>query len=151
MDLLADCSACAAYCCVALPFDRSAAFAFDKPANVRCRHLAGDHTCTIHAERAARGMAGCARFDCLGAGQRVTRAFGSRAFDAFRVMREVHELASLLATAARLPLSDEDERRRASFEAALERTSSLDSLAAFDRSTLPGDIRAFFRSLARPL
>ena len=33
----ADCTSCAALCCFVLPFDKSAAFGFDKAAGVPCR------------------------------------------------------------------------------------------------------------------
>jgi len=108
MDLLAgDCHRCAALCCVALAFDRSSSFAFDKAAGVPCRNLRGIE-CAIHDALEASGCSGCARYDCAGAGQRVCEeVFGGRSWrddpsllapmmDAFRVMREVQELRVLL-------------------------------------------------------
>lgn len=70
--LKADCSACAALCCVIPPFDAAQGFGFDKPAETPCHHLCADHRCGIHAELIDRGFAGCVAFDCLGAGQRLT-------------------------------------------------------------------------------
>ena len=70
--LRADCSACAALCCVIPPFDAAQGFGFDKPAQTPCRHLCADHRCGIHDELIGRGFAGCVAFDCLGAGQRLT-------------------------------------------------------------------------------
>lgn len=71
--MAADCSKCAALCCVAPAFDESDDFAEDKPANTPCRHLAPDNLCTIHASLVEDGFPGCAMFDCHGAGQRVTQ------------------------------------------------------------------------------
>jgi hypothetical protein len=73
-DLRGDCAQCAALCCVALAFDRSALFAVDKPAGAPCANLSPQGRCAIHAERAAQGFAGCQAYDCLGAGQIVTQA-----------------------------------------------------------------------------
>ncbi|HEY9106307.1 MAG TPA: hypothetical protein VIN58_06490, partial [Roseateles sp.] len=70
--LRADCSACAALCCVIPPFDAVQGFGFDKPAETPCHHLCDDHRCGIHADLIERGFAGCVAFDCLGAGQRLT-------------------------------------------------------------------------------
>lgn len=108
--LRADCPACVGLCCVALAFDCSALFAFDKPAGEACRHLTSAHRCAIHARLTAEGMAGCARYDCLGAGQRATTLFPGRApdremFEAFRVLREVHGLLQLLHIAGACSLT----------------------------------------------
>ncbi|HSM95718.1 MAG TPA: hypothetical protein VLT91_06725 [Rhizomicrobium sp.] len=155
-ELRADCARCAALCCVALAFDRSSSFAFDKKAGEACRHLAPDNRCAVHDVRA--GMSGCAAYDCLGAGQRVVQELfgGSRVrsaamFDAFRAMRLVHELLLLLREAARLPLS----RAQAAQRDALERALTPDawtraSLSAFERGLLPAEVRAFLRTLAPP-
>lgn len=80
--LLADCSACAALCCVIPPFDAVQGFGFDKPAETPCRHLCADHRCGIHAELLERGFGGCVAFDCLGAGQRLTAMATQRFGDA---------------------------------------------------------------------
>lgn len=69
------CNECAALCCVALHFDKSDMFGHDKPAGQFCKHLAPDNSCKIHSTLETQGYAGCAAFDCKGAGQRVTTAF----------------------------------------------------------------------------
>ena len=90
--LRADCAHCIGLCCVVLAFDRSALFAFDKPAGTPCRHLGTDDRCGIHAELAARGFAGCAHYDCLGAGQAVTAMFAGRSWrDDPQTMREMYD------------------------------------------------------------
>ena len=107
-----DCSGCAALCCVALAFDRSEHFAFDKPAGVRCRHLLSDNTCAIHDHLELRGFGGCARYDCHGAGPRTIELFGED-FDAFAVMRDVHEMLFLLdASHSRIVTRAQADRRR---------------------------------------
>jgi uncharacterized protein YjbI with pentapeptide repeats len=115
-NLLADCSRCSGLCCVALPFSRSADFAFDKPAGEPCRHLrTDDFRCAIHRDLRDRGFPGCTVFDCFGAGQQVSQVtFGGQdwrrtpgiapaMFAALPVMRALHELLWLLTDAITLP------------------------------------------------
>ncbi len=111
-NLLADCERCFGLCCVALPFARSADFAFDKAAGEACRHLhTDDFRCGIHRNLRDRGFPGCTVFDCFGAGQQVSQVtFGgkdwhrapetaSAMFAALPVMRGLHELLWLLTEA----------------------------------------------------
>jgi hypothetical protein len=123
-ELRADCSRCQGLCCVALPFDRSAWFAFDKLAHVPCAHLSDASRCTIHAELGERGQAGCQAYDCYGAGQRVcSELFGGQSWrrepqllramcDALPRLRDVHELRLLLHQAGQLELSGPAQTRR---------------------------------------
>lgn len=71
--LRADCSRCAALCCVTPGFYKVQGFGFDKPAHTACAHLQPNSKCAIHRDRAAHGFVACIGFDCYGAGQRVTR------------------------------------------------------------------------------
>ena len=112
LELASDCSRCFGLCCTALPFRRSADFAFDKPADTPCRHLGPSYACGIHATLRADGMAGCMVFECFGAGQRVSQetyagvswrseaAVATEMFAVFARMRDLHELLVLLAEAA---------------------------------------------------
>jgi uncharacterized protein YjbI with pentapeptide repeats len=113
-ELRADCTRCAALCCVAPAFAASADFAIDKPAGRACPHLRADFRCGIHDGLAERGFPGCRAFDCLGAGQRVTQVtFGGTSwrespdraaamFRSFGVMRQLHELLWYLSEALTL-------------------------------------------------
>lgn len=159
--LRAQCARCAALCCVSLAFDRSPLFAFDKPAGAACPHLGSLNRCSIHADLEFRGFGGCSRYECWGAGQRVTQElFGGRSwredpnlarsmFDAFRAMRQVHELLLLLHTASRLPLTNEQAQRHTRLCSVLQPPCgwSLESLAAFEQSVIPRQVAAFLRSL----
>ncbi|HEY3496139.1 MAG TPA: hypothetical protein VGK73_15680, partial [Polyangiaceae bacterium] len=132
MDYRADCSRCQGICCVSLPFDRSESFAFDKAADVPCRHLNRANRCTIHSDLERRGCGGCARYECYGAGQRVTQAlFPGRSwrespalarsmFETFRRLKRIHELSVLLDAARSLHLTDSDERQRCTLKSELE-------------------------------
>lgn len=105
-DLTPDCGSCAALCCVAMAFDASEHFAFDKAAGVRCPYLTRGCRCAIHADLVGRGFAGCAAFNCYGAGQRATRAFATSSeparLEAFRALKDLHELLWLLTEAEKL-------------------------------------------------
>ncbi|MGW7422788.1 pentapeptide repeat-containing protein [Streptomyces sp. NPDC054813] len=114
--LRGDCAHCFGLCCVALPFTASADFAVSKPAGRPCRNLGGDHRCGIHTDLRQRGFTGCTVYDCFGAGQRVSQVtFGGqdwrtgteeharRMFDAFPVVRQLHELLWYLTEALGLP------------------------------------------------
>jgi hypothetical protein len=96
VDLAADCTRCVGLCCVVLPFQRSADFAFDKPGGTPCRHLADDHRCRIHAGLLEQGMRGCVAYDCFGAGQAVT---ASGRLEEFGLVEQVHEIAWYLTDA----------------------------------------------------
>lgn len=113
--LRADCSACAALCCVIPPFDAVQGFGFDKPAETPCRHLCADHRCGIHDKLIAQGFEGCVAFDCLGAGQRLTAQAVARfdsadwrhrpevarwLFDAYPRVRRAQEWLAQLSLAA---------------------------------------------------
>ncbi|MEV7036143.1 pentapeptide repeat-containing protein [Streptomyces sp. NPDC093272] len=115
-ELRGDCARCFGLCCVALTFTASADFAVDKPAGSPCRNLGGDHRCTIHTDLRRSGFTGCTVYDCFGAGQRISQVtFGGqdwrtgspedarRMFDAFPVVRQLHELLWYLTEALELP------------------------------------------------
>lgn len=99
-----DCARCAALCCAAFPFAPSADFPIRKAAGAPCPQLSSALRCGVHGELRARGFAGCANFDCLGAGQQVSQrllegadwrgdaALAARVFDAFRVVLQLHVL-----------------------------------------------------------
>jgi hypothetical protein len=113
--LRADCARCFGLCCVAPAFTASADFAIGKAAGAPCPNLRADFGCGIHDRLRESGFPGCTVFDCFGAGQRVAqvtfhgtswRAAPETAvqmFEAFTVMRQLHELLWYLREAASLP------------------------------------------------
>jgi len=110
-ELVADCSACRALCCIGPGFAVSADFAHTKPAGTPCHHLDGGRRCTIHAELIGRGYPGCVAYDCFGAGQRVVSALGDAPLAdllaALEVVGGLHELLWYLRDAARREVSAE--------------------------------------------
>ena len=160
IDFRPNCDACAALCCVMLPFDAGEDFGFDKAGGVVCRHLKG-HACTIHADLAAKGFAGCQHYDCLGAGQRVVQeVFAAKSWRsdpdllapmerAFRAMRRLHEDHALLQAALRLPLTPQEKAQRAALLADLgiERPQTQDTLSAYETGPKPRAVRGFLASL----
>jgi hypothetical protein len=161
--LRADCARCAALCCVAFAFDRSPEFAFEKAAGAACPHLDGCGRCRIHAVKAQAGFAGCARYDCAGAGQRVTQeVFGGRSWQeqpgllapmlrAFAVLRRIHDLLLLLHAARSLPLSPSEEAALRAFEEALDPPDgwSRSALHVFPADAIATAVHGFLRSLQR--
>jgi len=144
--LRADCERCFGLCCVAPAFAASADFAIDKDAGRPCPHLQPDFRCGIHRALRQRGFPGCAAYDCFGAGQKVAQVtFAGRdwrrapqtarqMFEAFTIVRQLHELLWYLSEALELeparPLYPE-------LGAALDETErlthgSLDAVVALD-------------------
>lgn len=101
-----DCANCAGLCCTALPFSRSRDFGADKPAGTPCANLdvGAGFGCRIHDRLRADGWAGCAVFECFGAGQLVTSGMfagrtwadddvdAAQVFAAFEALRAIHEV-----------------------------------------------------------
>ncbi|HZB33728.1 MAG TPA: pentapeptide repeat-containing protein [Streptosporangiaceae bacterium] len=157
LGLRADCASCFGLCCVALPFAASADFAIDKAAGLPCPHLDPGFRCGMHHDLRERGFAGCAAYDCFGAGQKVSQAtFGGqdwrglpppgarRMFEVFPIMRRLHELLWYLAEALTLrparPLHSAIRR-------ALDRTERLtagppESLIEVDVAAHRGEVDA---------
>ncbi|WP_243715671.1 pentapeptide repeat-containing protein [Micromonospora sp. KC207] len=156
-ELRADCARCFGLCCVAPAFAASSDFALDKPAGQPCPNLGDGFGCGIHRDLRARGFAGCTVFDCFGAGQQVAQVTfagrdwrtaprtATRMFEAFAVMRPLHELLWYLTQAVTLtgpgPL-------RAELEAALAETRRLTGGSA--RELLALDVDAH-RGRVNPL
>ena len=147
--LRADCERCFGLCCVAPAFAASADFAIDKGSGEPCPNLGGGFGCGIHERLRAEGFGGCVAYDCFGAGQKVAQVtFAGRdwrgaprtaavMFDAFSVMRQLHELLWYLAEALR---SSPPDGLRAELTAAsdeIERVTAqpADTLVALDAAT----------------
>lgn len=155
--LRADCARCTGLCCVALAFDASAAFSFDKAAEEPCPHLTNDDACGVHEALCARGLSGCASYDCLGAGQYVTTTVlpgvhwrdgetsARLLFDSFRAMRLVHELVELLVTAAQLQLTEDERHEREAWLRTLQPEApwTAEALSVFEESVMPLQVRAW--------
>jgi pentapeptide repeat protein len=128
--LEADCSRCAALCCVAPAFAKSSDFAIDKAPGRPCPHLGDDFLCTIHERLDDRGFHGCVVFDCFGAGQRITQeTFGGRGWHdepgmlaLLPIVRQLHELMWLLTEALQL---DEAKRLHVKLREARDETDRL--------------------------
>ncbi|MCV2489151.1 pentapeptide repeat-containing protein [Geodermatophilus sp. YIM 151500] len=144
-ELTADCDRCAALCCVVPAFARSADFAVNKPAGTPCRNLTPELRCGIHAELRGRGFAGCAVFDCFGAGQHVTQVtYGGHDWRAspdaaampevFRVVRQLHELLRHVGEALARPeaAAVHPELRRVQREVERRADGAPAELAALD-------------------
>lgn len=162
-ELRADCTRCFALCCVAPAFSRSSEFAIDKPAGVPCLHLADDHLCSIHDRLRPEGFAGCAAYDCFGAGQRLAQqTFGGRDWRTHpelaapmmagvRVMRGIHEVLWYLREALALDTSDPIRAELAAVADRVEQAagSAADELAGVDLKALRTSAEAPLREASR--
>jgi len=164
--LKADCSRCAALCCVAPALTVSADFALDKPAGRPCPKLRDDDGCAIHDRLREQGFAGCDVFDCFGAGQQVVQVtfqrqdwrqdprLASSMFDTFMVMRQLHEMLWYLSESRTLlaagELYDEVDFTRRDVERLTQK--GVGELAEVDASKLRqevGDLLARVSATAR--
>lgn len=113
-ELTADCGSCFGLCCVALAFERSSDFAYDKAIGDPCINLQEDFGCSIHERLRGTGFQGCVTYDCFGAGQKISQvSFGGTSwreapdtapamFAMLPIMRQLHELLAYLGEAISL-------------------------------------------------
>ncbi|MEO6821186.1 MAG: pentapeptide repeat-containing protein [Candidatus Nanopelagicales bacterium] len=160
--LQADCSRCFGLCCIALTLTASADFAIDKPAGQPCPNLQPDYRCGVHQSLRENGFRGCTVYDCFGAGQQVSQGtYGGKSwgqasetatqmFDAFAVMRQLHELLWYLTEALELPAARvmADELRRV-----LRTTEALtgldaDALVVLDLTSHKEQVGAILRRVS---
>lgn len=110
----ADCQQCFGLCCVALPYAKSADFAFNKDSGTPCRNLQGDYRCGIHQKLRSSGLRGCTVYECFGAGQKVSQMtysgnswrdnpkLAKEMFDILPIMQQLHEMLYYLTEALNL-------------------------------------------------
>ncbi|MEH7180275.1 pentapeptide repeat-containing protein [Neobacillus vireti] len=103
-NLRADCENCFGLCCVALPYAKSADFAFDKDGGTPCRNLQSNYLCGIHNDLRNRGFRGCSAYECFGAGQKVSQLtyngkdwrlnqdVAQEMFVVYPIMQQLHEM-----------------------------------------------------------
>ncbi|MFJ5760720.1 pentapeptide repeat-containing protein [Neobacillus sp. NPDC093182] len=103
-NLRADCENCFGLCCVALPYAKSADFAFDKDGGSPCRNLQSNYLCGIHNDLRNKGFRGCSAYECFGAGQKVSQItyngkdwrtnkdVAEEMFDVYPIMQQLHEM-----------------------------------------------------------
>ncbi|CRK57257.1 oxetanocin A resistance protein [Alloactinosynnema sp. L-07] len=127
-----------------LAFAKSADFGFDKPAGRPCKNLLADYRCGMHTSLRESGFPGCTVYECFGAGQQVVQvtfggrtwrddpAIAQRQFDAFGVLRVLHELLWYLADALTFAPGLTADLQRAYDETTLLTKSDPDALLALD-------------------
>lgn len=109
--LSADCENCFGLCCVALYFSASEGFPTNKDAGKPCINLQSNFTCSVHKNLRDKGLKGCTAYDCFGAGQKVAQVTcgghdwsqapesAKQMFEAFLIMRQLHEMLWYLTQA----------------------------------------------------
>ncbi len=159
--LKADCEKCAALCCVALAFDKSNVFPFDKAAGEWCRNLESCGTCRIHSDLAGAGYLGCVQFHCHGAGPIVTQDLFSGStwqahpdllrpmMEAFWVFLRLQEQVLLLKHAANLSLPDRKRKELHSFleELCPEEGWRREQFEALDHANVSARVKDWLASL----
>ncbi len=138
-DLRANCANCFGLCCVALYFFAADGFPADKEAGKPCPNLRADYRCKVHNRLREKGLKGCAAYDCLGAGQKVSQfTFGGHdwrqspasaksMFEAFLVMHQLHELLWYLTEAMILPQACSIRDKLGTMRKETERLTLLDA------------------------
>ncbi|SDF92519.1 Pentapeptide repeat-containing protein [Fontibacillus panacisegetis] len=113
-NLQSDCEQCFGICCVALPYAKSADFAFNKEGGIPCCNLRPDHHCGIHEHLIDKGFHGCVSYECFGAGQHVSQQIfkgkdwrnnpelSKEMFAVFPVVQQLHEMLYYLNQALHL-------------------------------------------------
>lgn len=116
-NLRADCINCFGLCCVALPYAKSADFAFDKDGGTPCRNLQSNYLCGIHKDLRNKGFRGCSAYECFGAGQKVSQVtykgkdwraskdIAQEMFNVYPIIQQLHEMLWYLNEALTLEVS----------------------------------------------
>ncbi|WP_075980588.1 pentapeptide repeat-containing protein [Bacillus massilinigeriensis] len=132
-----DCENCFGLCCVALPYAKSADFAFNKDGGSPCRNLQSNYRCSIHENLREKGFRGCTVYDCFGAGQKVSQGTfkgkdwrdhpekAKEMFDVFPMMQQLFEMLRYLSEALSL---NETKSIHEDLLKALEETEKLTNL-----------------------
>jgi uncharacterized protein YjbI with pentapeptide repeats len=138
INLSADCENCFGLCCVALPYAKSADFAFDKDGGTPCQNLQSNYRCGIHNKLRNKGFRGCAVYECFGAGQKVSQVtyagkdwrdnpeLAKEMFIVFPIMQQLHEMLCYLNEALRLEAA---QPIYYDLQVALEETECLTNLS----------------------
>jgi len=113
----ADCPKCFGLCCVALPYAKSADFAFNKDGGTPCNNLQADFRCRIHSNLRNEGFKGCTVYECFGAGQKVSQVtlngrnwqdhpdVAKEMFEVFPKTQQLHEMLYYLNEAISLKVA----------------------------------------------
>lgn len=139
--LKADCEKCFGLCCVGLYFSKSEGFPADKEAGKPCINLQSDFKCSVHNSLRERGLKGCTAYDCFGAGQKVAQVtfdgedwnkseqISNEMFDAFLIVRQLHEMLWYLTDALKIGSSSYVQK---DIEDVIEQTDKLTYLKYSD-------------------
>jgi uncharacterized protein YjbI with pentapeptide repeats len=139
--LHSDCENCFGLCCVALPYAKSADFAFNKESGDPCRNLCSDNRCSIHEHLRDQGFRGCVSYECFGAGQHVSQemfkgnhwkkypAVSKEMFAVFPIVQQLHEMLYYINQAMEL---DETQTIHNELQSVYDKTLSLTNLSPKD-------------------
>ncbi|MGM9531836.1 pentapeptide repeat-containing protein [Intestinibacter sp.] len=137
-NLKIDCENCFGLCCVALFFSKSDGFPQDKIAGKPCINLQPDFKCSVHKNLRKKRLKGCMSYDCFGAGQKVAQVtfkghdwtkspdIANKMFDAFLIIRQLHEMLWYLMDASTFISNDNIKNELNSVIAETEKLTRLD-------------------------
>lgn len=103
-ELVSDCKNCFGLCCTALFFSACDGFPQNKEAGKPCINLKDDFSCKVHNNLRKKGLKGCTSYECFGSGQKTAQVTckgvswrdnpesASKMYDAFLIIRQLHEM-----------------------------------------------------------
>lgn len=117
-DLRIDCAKCSGLCCVALYCSKTDGFPENKEDGVPCKHLQSNFQCDRHAQLVKKNMKGCLIYECVGAGQKVTKMYAESGnwktnpkqskeiYEVFLIVHQLHQMLWYLAQALGVTTDD---------------------------------------------
>lgn len=159
-ELKVDCEKCFGLCCIALYFSASEGFPTNKDAGKPCINLKSDFTCTVHKNLRSKGLKGCTAYDCFGAGQKIAQVTfdghdwrekpetKNRMFEAFLIMRQLHEMLWYLTQALVLQSDNSIKEDIASLLKDTEQLtfSDIDAILAIDVVVHRSSVNIFLKN-----
>ncbi|PJI10501.1 MULTISPECIES: pentapeptide repeat-containing protein [Clostridium] len=147
-ELKIDCKKCFGLCCTALYFSVCDGFPEDKAAGKPCINLQSSFACSVHKNLRENGLKGCISYDCFGAGQKIAQItfkehdwqkhpeIKEEMFEAFLIMRQLHEMLWYLTEAFSLQTNMDIKRK---IDLLINDTQKLTYLSAQDLINLDVD------------
>lgn len=147
-ELKINCKKCFGLCCTALYFSACDGFPENKVSGEPCINLQSSFACSVHKKLRENGLKGCTAYDCFGAGQKIAQItfkghdwqkhpeVKKEMFEAFLVMRQLHEMLWYLTEAFALQTNVDIKRKISSL---IDDTKKLTYLSAQDLLNLDVD------------
>lgn len=159
-ELKSDCSKCFGLCCTALFFSVCDGFPQNKEAGKPCINLNDDFTCKVHNNLRKKGLKGCTSYECFGSGQKTAQVTckgiswrenpesASKMYDAFLIVRQLHEMLWYLTEAFTL---QNDGQIKSEIGSLIDETydltiSNIDNLFKLDIETHRNKVNIYLKN-----